>query len=79
LSPPVNGWRREKETGRKRLTRAAALKRNAVVAQAMKKPGKTKISEEDWNRYLDAVRRKTSRAGNEKQAGTDKENENDSK
>jgi hypothetical protein len=61
------------------LTRAAALKRDAVVAQEMKKPGKTKISEEDWNRYLDAVRRKTSRAGNEKRAGADKENENDSK
>jgi hypothetical protein len=25
----------------------------------MKKPGKTRISKEDWNKYVDAVRRNT--------------------
>lgn len=32
----------------------------------MKKPGKTLISEEDWNRYVKAVRRKDSRSQDEK-------------
>jgi hypothetical protein len=45
-------------TGGTRLTQAVALIREAVVTQA-KKPGKTRISEEDWNKYVDAVRRKT--------------------
>jgi hypothetical protein len=39
----------------------------------MKKPGKTRISEEDWSRYIDAVRRETSRGLNEKQANNQKE------
>jgi hypothetical protein len=60
-------------TGGKRLTQAVALIREAVVTQAMKKPGKTRISEEDWSRYIDAVRRETSRGCNEEQANTHKE------
>jgi hypothetical protein len=59
-----------KGTGGKRLTQAVALMREAVVTQAMKKPGKTRISEEDWSRYIDAVRRETSRGHNEKKRTT---------
>jgi len=37
------------------------------VAQTRKKrPGKSKISEEDWNRYVDAVRREAARDQNKK-------------
>ncbi len=43
----------------------------------MKKPGKTRIGEDDWNRYVDAIRRETSRGRNEQQANTQKEIEND--
>jgi hypothetical protein len=42
-----------------------------------KKPGKTRISEEDWSRYIDAVRRETSRERNEKQGNTPKKTEDD--
>jgi hypothetical protein len=52
-------------TGGKRLTQAVALIREAVVTQAMKKPGKTRISEEDWNKYVDAVRRNTAQGQDE--------------
>ncbi len=48
------------------MTRAVALKRNAAVTQTMKKSRKTRISEDDWNRYVDAIRRETSRQRNEK-------------
>jgi len=59
------------------LTQAVALKRDAIVTQKRKKPGKTRISEEDWSRYIDAVRRETSRERNEKQVSTTKEIEQD--
>jgi hypothetical protein len=59
-----------------RLTQAVALKRDAVVTQK-KKPGKTRISEEDWSRYIDAVRRETSRERSEKQVSTPKKIEDD--
>jgi len=49
-----------------------------VVTQK-KKPGKTRISEEDWSRYIDAVRRETSRERNEKQVSTPKKIEDDTK
>jgi hypothetical protein len=52
-------------TGGKRLTQAVALIREAVVTQAMKKPGKTRIREEDWNKYVDAVRRNTAQGQDE--------------
>jgi hypothetical protein len=58
-------------------SRAVALKRNEVVTRTMKKPGKTRIGEDDWNRYVDAIRRETSRGRNEQQANTQKEIEND--
>ena len=31
------------------------------MAQTGKKTGKSRISEDDWNRYVDAVRRQTAR------------------
>jgi len=43
----------------------------------MKKSGKTRISEEDWSNYLDAVRRETSRRHNEKHANNQREIENE--
>jgi hypothetical protein len=51
-------------TGGKRLTQAVALIREAVVTQT-KKPGKTRISEKDWNKYVDAVRRNTAQGHDE--------------
>ena len=33
-----------------------AIKGEHRMAQTVKKPGKTRISEDDWNRYVDAVR-----------------------
>jgi hypothetical protein len=32
-----------------------------LMAQTGKKPGKNRISEDDWNSYVDAVRRETAR------------------
>ena len=73
--PRTGGDGREESAGKK-LTRAVALKRNAVVTQTMKKPGKTRISEEDWNRYVDAILKKNL-WGHGNQAITDKEMDND--
>jgi hypothetical protein len=48
--------------GRGEITRAVALCGEETVAQTIKKrPGNSKITEEDWNRYVDAIRRKTAR------------------
>jgi hypothetical protein len=47
------------------------------VTEKRKKPGKTRIGEEDWSRYIDAVRRETSRERTEKQASTSKKIEGD--
>jgi hypothetical protein len=42
-------------------------RRKAQESDTMKKPGKTLISEEDWNKYVNAVRRKADRSEDEKQ------------
>jgi hypothetical protein len=47
--------------GDQRTTRAVAIKGKDWMAQTEKKPGKNRISEDDWNRYVDAVRRETAR------------------
>jgi len=62
---------------RNRQEKVDPLKRDAVVTQTMKKPGKTQISEEDWSAYVDAIRREGSRGNNEKQVKPRKEIEND--
>jgi hypothetical protein len=43
----------------KRTIRAVAIKGEYRMAQTGKKTGKSRISEDDWNRYVDAVRRQT--------------------
>ena len=45
----------------KRTIRAVAIKGEYRMAQTGKKTGKSRISEDDWNRYVDAVRRQTAR------------------
>jgi hypothetical protein len=42
----------------------------------MNKPGKTRISEEDWNRHIEAIRKKNL-WGHEKQAIAHQEIDND--
>jgi hypothetical protein len=44
----------------------ARRRRKAEENDTMKKPGKTLISEEDWNKYVNAVRRKTARSQDKK-------------
>ena len=44
-----------------RTIRAVAIKGEYRMAQTGKKTGKSRISEDDWNRYVDAVRRQASR------------------
>ena len=44
----------------------ARRRRKAQESDTMKRPGKTLISEEDWNRYVNAVRRKAARSQDEK-------------
>jgi hypothetical protein len=52
----TDGSDREKE----KVIQAVALCGEETVAQTIKKrPGKSRITEEDWNRYVDALRRKT--------------------
>ena len=62
-APPVNGWRRLDGGFILYMTRR---RRKAQESDAMKKPGKTLISEEDWNKYVNAVRRKAARSQDEK-------------
>ena len=38
-----------------------AIKGEYLMAQTAKNPGKYRISEDDWNRYVDAIRRETAR------------------
>jgi len=38
-----------------------AIKGEYRMAQTEKKPGENRISEDDWNSYVDAVRRETAR------------------
>jgi hypothetical protein len=45
----------------KRTIRAVAIKGEYRMAQTGKKTGKSRISEDDWNRYVDAVRRQAAR------------------
>jgi hypothetical protein len=45
------------------------------MAQTGKKSGKNRISDNDWKRYVDAVRRDTSRRNPSKQLDLQKETE----
>jgi hypothetical protein len=45
------------------------------MAQTGKKPGKNRISEDDWNRYVDAVLRDASRRQSSKGLDLQKETE----
>jgi methylase of polypeptide subunit release factors len=43
------------------ITRAVAIKGENRMVQTGKKPERNRISEEDWKKYVDAVRRDSSR------------------
>lgn len=62
-APPVNGWRRRVGGF---ILHMARRRRKARESDTMKKPGKTLISEEDWNRYVKVVRRRAARSKDEK-------------
>jgi hypothetical protein len=45
------------------------------MAQTGKKPERSRISEDDWNRYIDAVRRETARRHPSKHLNRQEEDE----
>jgi hypothetical protein len=59
----------------KRTIRAVAIKGEYRMAQTGKKTGKSRISEDDWNRYVDAVRRQTSQRHPQKHLDRQEETE----